>query len=361
MSSHPQIIWRFLKGEPPCDLIVAWHKLCQESKLISASSTPSFALNANKLIQADVFYAFGYINEQLVTALPLVIKSSKRFGLHFRYLQVATHDHLDYFVAAGQSELSESELLESLIGATRNQLSGWNLFFSRRWFFVSEVEPRWTSLSYSRQAAYFDLTEKLDINDVISKKLFKNLTRFEKKLIASNESLELEQIQQPSRIQAALDIFYQIEAAGWKGNAGSAISQTKSLQLFYDQCWDDFANNGNAVVFLLKQATHSIAACIAFKHNKTLFLHKIAYDEGLAKLSPGSVLVKRIIENGIKQSSIHKICFNTNPPWVQRWHPQLDQLKSIQAFNYNIKGYTIRVAVRIYYALRNIKRRIKKT
>ena len=109
MSSHPQIIWRFLKGEPPCDLIVAWHKLCQESKLISASSTPSFALNANKLIQADVFYAFGYINEQLVTALPLVIKSTKRFGLHFRYLQVATHDHLDYFVAAGQSELSESD------------------------------------------------------------------------------------------------------------------------------------------------------------------------------------------------------------------------------------------------------------
>ncbi len=360
MSTQAQIRWQFIQTQPTKEVIAAWHKLCQDSKLISASSTPTFALNANKLVNATVFYGLAYKADRLVSALPLVIKSTKCNGFSFRYLQVATHDHLDYFVAAGQSELSETQLIESLIEACRKQLTGWHLFFSRRWFFESKINRSYISQSYTRQAAYFDLREKQSIAEVISKKLLKNLNRFEKKLLVSNEQLKLVQMTGKSSVQDSLQVFYGIEKAGWKGKAGSAISQTNSLSTFYNQCWQEFAENKNAKLFELKQEDRTIAACIAFQHTDNLFLHKITYDEALSKMSPGSILVKKIIESCIEQGNVSKLCFNTNPPWVRRWHPEIDQLLAIQAFNANIKGFVLNRVIKLYNLLRRIKRRLEK-
>ncbi len=355
-----QVKWIFQQSELTPEQRQAWDVLISNNQTSSASGTSSFALHGQLLTNEDErFYAFAYQHDKLIAALPLVIKSASRKLFSFRYLQVAVHDHLDYFIAAGQNPQNEQQLIETLCKETKQQIKNWDMFFSRRWFFQNKPGNSLTSQSYQRQAAYFNLSNSSQIEQVLPKKLHKNLRRFEKKILASGKSLALHCATEQPQLNKALEAFYQIEASGWKGKAGSAIAKSEKLTNFYNNCWQEFASHGNAIVYRLCLDSKPIAACIAYRHKKTIYLHKIAYNEELAQLSPGSVMVKCIIESMLKQQGLDYICFNTNPPWVKRWKPQIDNLYAIQWFNHTAKGLVLSLVVGLYYRLRRLKHRLK--
>jgi len=352
--------WTFVHDELSDLQKFEWLQLEKRSSKLSASGTLAFAQNAQLLIEGStVFYALGYDDDNLKVALPLVVKETKKFGFKVNYLQVSCHNHFDYFVAAGQSELCEKELVESLIFACKKDVKNWDLFFSRRWYFNRPLPDHLISESYSRQAAYFNLENKHDIAEIMSKKLLKNINRFEKKIAQSDTQLELKIASDIPATEEALKHFYQIETSGWKGKAGSAIGLNKATLDFYNRCWNEFSRTNNSIIFRLFQENICIASGIAYKHDNTIYLHKIAYDESLSKNSPGSILVKHIIEYAISLNEISVICFNTNPPWISRWHPQIDDLIAVQAFNSNPKGIILRIGISCFHLLRRIKRRLK--
>ena len=354
-----EVSWKFIFGELTEQQRIQWQQLDQQCKLGCASSTLTFAENAPLLLSdGERFYAFGYIEESLVFAIPLTKKHTNKYGFKTCYIQITSHNHIDFYTAAGQNEANEEAMIVSLVSALKTQVNHWDLFFSRRWYFQSLKTQAITSRTYSRTAAYFSLDGKSEIKQVLPKKLVKNLLRFERKLTNSDSGLQLQIIKEKTEIQEALDQFYRVEASGWKAKAGSAIGINTDIREFYDQSWKSFANTGNGVVFLLTTEEQCIAAGVAYLKNNTVYLHKIAYDESLAKLSPGSILVKRIVEYAMAQEEIMKICFNTNPGWISRWHPDIAQLWAIQAFNSSVKGQLIRIGSFFYRNLKSIKNRI---
>ncbi|MBV1911516.1 MAG: GNAT family N-acetyltransferase [Kangiellaceae bacterium] len=357
--------WCFVKSPLSESQKKEWQTLDAKSTTLSASGTLVFATHAHLFMpESKVFYALGYCDNELITALPLTIKSHEGLSLSYNYLQVATHDHLDYFIASGQSNLyelnlREQDLLTSLLVACKREIQGWDVFFSRRWFFSQTIPKKLNNQSYSRQTAYFDLQRSDKIESLLPKKLLKNINRFERKLLEDNKSLELRADKDASYILDSLSHFYRLESSGWKGKAGSAISKNIHIQEFYDNCWKEFASTNSGIVFLLNRQNETIAAGIAYVHGTTIYLHKITYDEILSKNSPGSVLVKHIVQYALDEPSIKRICFNTNPPWIHRWHPQIDEMAAVHDFNNNFKAVIIGFLVRGYYALRNLKMRFK--
>lgn len=352
--------WQFVNDSLNSQQLEAWGSLETKLDFTTASSSYVFAANAHKLVETQIIFALGYIEQQLRIALPLTIKpisnTQKSNCINFQCLQIISHDHLDFFVANGQQTFDTNNLLGSLVSACKKQLGGWHMLLARRWYFEQLPDDRYRSLSYVRKAAFYDIKDKTDIKQFVPKKLVKNLLRFERKLANNGEAIELVKHTTKKDVESSMADFLELESRGWKGEAGSAISKVRPLREFYENSWSSFAETGNAVVYLLKQEQRVIAAAIAYKNSDTLFLHKIAYDETLSAFSPGSIMIKHILEKQLLEKQLVKVSFNTNPPWIERWHPQLDELYAVQSFNNNIKGWLLKFFFRATDKLKLIKR-----
>jgi len=351
--------WIFVKDHLTKEQSDEWEKLQLSCKESSASGSLSFAKHAHLLVTTNQFiYAFGYNNEKLLTVLPLMRNNKSALGLSYQYIQTINHDHLDCFIAPGQDKLKADDLISSLIKACRTQLDGWHLFIARRWLFQDSINQKYISPIYKRHAAYLDLNNDQKHHQLIPKKLLKNINRFEKRL-SSEGQLNLQISEKKDDLPEALNMFIELEQSGWKGQKGSAIGCQKKLSIFYKNCWSEFSNSQRAKIFLLKIDEQLIAASIGYQASNRLYLHKITYDESLSNNGPGSILIKRVIEYACDDKTLSSLCFNTNPPWVARWHPEFYHLKAVLFFNTNLKGLLLKAFFYINSNLKLLKRHLK--
>jgi len=352
--------WIFAKDNLTQEQSDSWQKLQQESKHLSAGGSLSFAKNAHLLVKPNQFiYAYGYNKEKLLIILPLMKTSKVMLGTSYKCIQIISHNHLDCFIAVGQNELAPNDIISSLMNACRTQLSDWHLFLARRWLFENNIDTKYISPVYQRHAAFLNLSENKTTEQLIPKKLLKNVLRFEKRL-STEGKLNLHIAQDKNNVVSALEEFIRLEKLGWKGTKGSAIGCQETLSLFYHNCWSDFSNDNQARIFFLKIDEQIIAASIAFQFGSRLYLHKITYNEELSNNGPGSVLVKKIIEYAADEQTLTSLCFNTNPPWLDRWHPKLYNLRAVLFFNHNLKGLLLKMCFNINSNLRLLKRRLEK-
>jgi Acetyltransferase (GNAT) domain len=81
--------------------------------------------------------------------------------------------------------------------------------------------------------------------------------------------------------------FLRLEAEGWKGRAGTASTQRPDRLAFVRQVAAGMAADRLARVYLLKLDGRAIATVIMFVQGGRGWAWKIAYDETLARFSPG--------------------------------------------------------------------------
>jgi Acetyltransferase (GNAT) domain len=98
-------------------------------------------------------------------------------------------------------------------------------------------------------------------------------------------------------IEAALQDFVRLEASGWKGRAGSAIVNNPAIQDFVQKAVAGLAADGRARIDRLLLNDTTIAAAVTLASGDTAWCWKIAYNEGLARSSPGVQLVCKLTEN----------------------------------------------------------------
>lgn len=360
-SQKPHISeWQFITEQLSEAQINEWNRLCRTTNSCVAASFHSFAVHSRKLKQTQqTVFALGYHDKTLAVVIPCQLIVKKLATIKIRQLQIVSHDHLDFFTAAGQFGINKTQLLESLFQALAKEKNfKWHLFVGRRWFLPNLTNEAFISSTYHKKAAYFDLKNKQAIEEVVSKKLVKNIRRHEKKLSEQVESFKLEEMKTPEQLDSAITDFILLEKEGWKGKAGSAIGSSQRLVQFYQHTWQELSQFGYARVYLLKNSQQTIAAAIGFEFKQRVYLHKIAYDESLAKFSPGSILVKLIMESMLGKQSMKELCFNTSPDWVKRWHPQYHELRAVIGFNRNVIGNQLKWIFNATNRLRILKRKL---
>lgn len=93
-----------------------------------------------------------------------------------------------------------------------------------------------------------------------------------------------------SRILNALDEFVDLEKKGWKGQQKSALYFRKHLMASYKNLLTGPKSNLEPMIFQLKVNGMLVSSSIAIKTQKSLYIHRIAYDEHFSKYSPGILL-----------------------------------------------------------------------
>jgi CelD/BcsL family acetyltransferase involved in cellulose biosynthesis len=181
----------------------------------------------------------------------------------------------------------------------------------------------------------------------ISGRHAKELRRLERRL-AEHGSLTFEELPADGAIGPWMDEFMALEASGWKGRQGTAISQRSDDRAFFTE----FAAALHAEGRLQCLALRINGAAIAMKLNVFTrdqgFALKIAYDEAFAKFSPG-VLMERFNERCFARTPAAYACMDS---CAMEGHPMIDRLwperRRIAAVTLAGRG----VAARAFIALR---------
>jgi CelD/BcsL family acetyltransferase involved in cellulose biosynthesis len=92
---------------------------------------------------------------------------------------------------------------------------------------------------------------------------------------------------EPADVADALPDFLTLEARGWKGRAGTAAAQDAAIQEFMESAVAGLASQGQAGVARLMRGDHAIAAGVVLTSGRGAWFWKTAYDESLARASPG--------------------------------------------------------------------------
>jgi len=122
-------------------------------------------------------------------------------------------------------------------------------------------------------------------------------------------------------IEAALKDFLVLEASGWKGLAGTAIVNNPAIQDFVQKAVAGLAAEGRARIDRLLLNGITIAAAMTLASGDTAWCWKIAYNEALARSSPGVQLVCDLTEKLLAQPAPLRVDSCATPG-----HPMIDHV-----------------------------------
>ncbi|MCW5696336.1 MAG: GNAT family N-acetyltransferase [Bauldia sp.] len=101
----------------------------------------------------------------------------------------------------------------------------------------------------------------------------------------------LEVVVEPGDVPVRFEEFLELEAAGWKGKRGSAMAALPKVAAFARRAVAGLAGNGRCRILSLRVGGRPAAMLVCFIAGGTAFTWKIAYDESLARFSPGAQLM----------------------------------------------------------------------
>ena len=139
----------------------------------------------------------------------------------------------------------------------------------------------------TRQAGDFST----HVAEVIGKKRAKDIERNLRRLGQEGE-VRFERVKEPEAVARRVEDFLRIEAAGWKGERGTAFLSRPEDAQFARRAY----KAGLAVVDSLLLNGEPIAVSINIVSGETLFTPKCAFDERYRKFGPGMMLEYKVIE-----------------------------------------------------------------
>jgi hypothetical protein len=130
----------------------------------------------------------------------------------------------------------------------------------------------------------------------------------------------------PQPVASALEDFLVLEASGWKGMAGSAAANDPAVRRFVETAVTSLAAQGQARIDRMQLGERAIAASITLTSGDTGWFWKIAYNEGVARFSPGVQLVHEITPALASQPGPARVdsCATADHPMIDHmWHGRL--------------------------------------
>lgn len=139
-------------------------------------------------------------------------------------------------------------------------------------------------------------------------------------------------------VDAHVAAFAALEAAGWKGRRQSALLMKEGLGAFFADYARRAAARGTLRVWYLRIGGAVAAAQITIEAHGVMWVLKIAYDESLAKLSPGLQLTSAALEDAVAQGLTACEFIGSADEWKQRWRGELRPLRLVLVYPRSLRG-----------------------
>ena len=140
----------------------------------------------------------------------------------------------------------------------------------------------------SHVRACLDATADADelLREALGSKKLKELRR-QRNRLAEHGAVEFDVARTPAEIVTSVETFLTLEASGWKGQRGTALSQDEGDAAFVRRATSALAETGQCEVVTLRAGETPVAAAIVLRHQDRAFYFKLGVDERFAKFSPG--------------------------------------------------------------------------
>jgi CelD/BcsL family acetyltransferase involved in cellulose biosynthesis len=193
--------------------------------------------------------------------------------------------------------------------------------------------------------------------------------RRQRKRLAETADLTSSVTSDPTGAPSALQDFLALEAAGWKGRAGTAAHSNDDIRRFVVEAVSALAAEGQASIARLALDGRAIAAAVMLRSGDTAWCWKIAYDESWSRASPGVQLLLYVTETLLADASITRAdsCATPDHPMIDHvWRERLalaDRLMCVAPINATLFAEVCRLemlrraAIRAGKGLRRLLRR----
>ena len=174
----------------------------------------------------------------------------------------------------------------------------------------------------SHVRASLDATRNADdvLRDALGAKKLKELRR-QRNRLAEHGEVVFEVARTASEIDAALSVFLDLEASGWKAKRGTALKLHDGDAAFIRRATTELAATGQCEIVSLRAGVTPIAAAIVLKHLDRAFYFKLGINENFAKLSPGVQLTLEVTRHLCADPAIALVDSTAAPD-----HPMIDPI-----------------------------------
>lgn len=158
------------------------------------------------------------------------------------------------------------------------------------------------------------------LRDALGAKKLKELRR-QRNRLSDDGAVNFSVAEGPQAVSSALEQFLVLEATGWKGRRGTALGEDEGDKRFVREAGVALAASGRFEVAMLSQGERPVAAGLMLRDGARANFFKIAYDEALAKTSPGVQLTLDITRHYCADAAIAEIDSTANAN-----HPMIDHV-----------------------------------
>ena len=146
------------------------------------------------------------------------------------------------------------------------------------------------------------------------------------------------------RLEGLLAEGFQVEAAGWKSTAGSAIVSQPATRLFYSEIGRWAAAQGWLRLAFLRLDSKPLAFDFAVEHDGVHYLLKTGFDPDYRRFAPGMLLRHEMIARAFGEGLRSYEFLGRNEPWKLEWTNDVRRRALLQAFAPTPRGQLERVA-----------------
>ncbi len=322
------------KNHAFADELAAWHALSRGATPLIG---PDFILLTARLLGEREVTLFGARRGGLLTAaLPMV--------RHGRALRTVHGDHTPRMDVVGDAG-SIPALWRAMCEA-----KGWDVLELRA---VPADSPLAVMLPELARQERFDVRVRETsrppwfLVDGIEQRIHRRFRGDMRRLERQMGGVELERVASFDR--GALQDVLRLEAAAWKGAAGTAIACNPRLSRFYTALARVFARKRQLSLNFLRARGVRIAAQFALEDATTFHLMKVGYDPEYAHFGPGQILVRETAADAARRGLVRYDMLGQDTAWKMKWTSEVRPHVQITMYAPSPGG-------RVYHFVREIAR-----
>ncbi len=142
----------------------------------------------------------------------------------------------------------------------------------------------------------------------------------------------------PAELEPLVDEALRVEAASWKGRAGTALIHDSTRQAFFRRYAAAASLKGILRVCLLRIGGRAAAMQVAVETGGRFWLLKVGYDEWFARCSPGSLLLLETIRHAASRGLRSYEFLGNAESWTRPWTREVRPCVHLETYPFRARG-----------------------
>ena len=189
-----------------------------------------------------------------------------------------------------------------------------------------------------RRSPYINLAGSWEeFEAALSKRLRANMRRRWRRLEERGQ-VTVELVDGSERLDALLAEAYGIEAAGWKGEGGTAIASQPETERFYGEVARWAAERGWLRIWFLRLDGRALAFAYCLVQGGVLYGLKIGFDPEARPFAPGTLLTREMLVAAFAEGLDRYELLGRPDPYKLDWTDEIDNFTRLQVFSRSPSG-----------------------